>query len=173
MTGSWLLLCLSRKPFRINHNGHILYLLVRHVFCESSLWWFRIGVDLLANACFVNKISLEHSHTCLFSCCFWLLPCYVAELSSCNKSSRDYRARVFVCMCVCAQSCPTLCDPTDCSLADSSVHGILQARTGEWVTVSSSRGSSWPRDWTRILWVFCIGRQILYHWVIWDVLQGP
>ena len=173
MTGSLLLLCLSGKPFPINHNGHILYLLVRHVFCESSLWWFRIGVDLLANACFVNKISLEHSHTCLFSCCFWLLPCYVAELSSCNKSSRDYRARVFVCMCVCAQSCPTLCDPTDCSLADSSVHGILQARTVEWVTISSSRGSSWPRDWTRILWVFCIGRQILYHWIIWDVLQGP
>ena len=41
-----------------------------------------------------------------------------------------------------AQSCPTLCDPVDCSLSGSSVHGILQARILEWVTTSSSRGSS-------------------------------
>ena len=41
-----------------------------------------------------------------------------------------------------AQSCPTLCDPVDCSLPGSSVHGILQARTLEWVAISFSRGSS-------------------------------
>ena len=41
-----------------------------------------------------------------------------------------------------AQSCPTLCDPVDCSLSGSSVHGILQARILEWVTTSSPRGSS-------------------------------
>ena len=35
-----------------------------------------------------------------------------------------------------AQSCPTLCDPGDCSLLGSSVHGILQARILEWVTVA-------------------------------------
>ena len=52
------------------------------------------------------------------------------------------------------------CDPMDCSLPGSSVHGILQARILEWVSVSYSRGSSWLRDWTR---VSCIGRQILYH----------
>ena len=47
-----------------------------------------------------------------------------------------------------AQSCPTLCDPMDCSLPGFSVHGIFQARILEWVSISSSRGSSWPRDWT-------------------------
>ena len=47
-----------------------------------------------------------------------------------------------------AQSCRTLCDPTDCSPPGSPVHGILQARRLEWVAVSSSRGSSSPRDWT-------------------------
>ena len=47
------------------------------------------------------------------------------------------------------QSCPTLCNPMDCSLPGSSVHGILQARILEWVAVSSSRGSSQPRDRTR------------------------
>ena len=49
-----------------------------------------------------------------------------------------------------AQSCPTLCDPVDCSLLDSSVHGILQARILEWVAISFSRGSSQPRDRTRV-----------------------
>ena len=38
--------------------------------------------------------------------------------------------------------CLTLCYPVDCSLPDSSVHGIPQARIGEWVAVSSSRGAS-------------------------------
>ena len=49
-----------------------------------------------------------------------------------------------------AQSCPTLCDPMDCSLPGSSVHGILQARILEWVAMPSSRGSSWSRGWTYI-----------------------
>ena len=44
-----------------------------------------------------------------------------------------------------SQSCPTLCDPMDCI-----VHGILQARTLEWVAVPFSRGSSQPRDQTQV-----------------------
>ena len=47
-----------------------------------------------------------------------------------------------------AQPCPTLCDPMDCSLPGSSLHGILQARILEWVAISFSRGSSQPRDQT-------------------------
>ena len=47
-------------------------------------------------------------------------------------------------------SCPTLHDPMDYSLPGSSVHGILQARTLEWVAMPSSRGSSCPRDQTHI-----------------------
>ena len=41
-----------------------------------------------------------------------------------------------------AQSCPTLCDPMDCNLPGSSIHGILQARILEWGAISFSRGSS-------------------------------
>ena len=41
-----------------------------------------------------------------------------------------------------AQSCPTLCDPMDCSPPGSSVHGIFQARVLEWVAISFSRRSS-------------------------------
>ena len=67
--------------------------------------------------------------------------------------------------CVCArsapQSCPTLCDPMDCSPpSGSSVHGISQARILEWVDMSFSRGSSRPRGQTQ---VFCIGRWVPYH----------
>ena len=55
-------------------------------------------------------------------------------------------------LCLVAQSCPTLCDPMDCSPLGSSVHGILQA-------MSSSRGSSQPRGNSGL--PHC--RQILYH----------
>ena len=41
-----------------------------------------------------------------------------------------------------AQSCLTLCDPMDCSLPGSSMHGIFQARVQEWVAIAFSRGSS-------------------------------
>ena len=51
------------------------------------------------------------------------------------------------------QSCPTLCDPMDCSPLGSFVHGILQARILEWVAIPFSRRSSLIQSW----W-------ILYHW---------
>ena len=55
-----------------------------------------------------------------------------------------------MCMCSVAQLCLTFCDPMDYSLPDSSIHEIFQARILEWVAISFSRGSSWPRDWTHI-----------------------
>ena len=47
-------------------------------------------------------------------------------------------------------SCPTLCDPVDCCLPGSSIHGILQAIILEWVAISFSRGSSLHRDQTQV-----------------------
>ena len=59
-----------------------------------------------------------------------------------------------VCVCVLvAQSCPTLCDPVDCSPLGCSVHGVLQARILESVAVSFSRGSSRPKDQTRVSFI--------------------
>ena len=52
-----------------------------------------------------------------------------------------------------SQSCSALCDPMDYNPADSSVHGILQARILEWVPIPFPKGSSWSRDQT---WVFRI-----------------
>ena len=46
------------------------------------------------------------------------------------------------------QLCPTLCDHMDWDLPVFSIHGIFQARRLEWVAISFSRGSSWPRNQT-------------------------
>ena len=73
------------------------------------------------------------------------------------------------------QSCPTVCDPINGSLPDSSIPGILQARILEWVAMLSSMGSSQSRDQTQVsciagkfftVWATRetgIGSQILYH----------
>ena len=68
-----------------------------------------------------------------------------------------------------AQLCPTLCHARDCSPPDSSVHGILQARILEWVAMSSSRGSSRPRDRTQ---VSHIAGRVFIVWAIREA-QGP
>ena len=65
---------------------------------------------------------------------------------------------------VCVLSHVQLCHFMNCSLPGSSVHEIFQARILEWVAISYSRGSSWPRNWTRVSWISCIGRRILYHY---------
>ena len=56
----------------------------------------------------------------------------------------------------------------DCSLPGSSVYRIFQARLLEWVGISSSRGSSWPRGQTHVSYISSIGRRILYLWAIWE-----
>ena len=60
-----------------------------------------------------------------------------------------------------AQSCPTLCDPMDCSPPGSSIHGTLQARVLEWVAIAFSRRCSQPRDWTQVSRI--VGR----HFTVW------
>ena len=49
-----------------------------------------------------------------------------------------------------AQSCSTLCNPTECSSPGSSVHGIFQSRILVWVAIHFSKGSSWSMDWTLV-----------------------
>ena len=63
-----------------------------------------------------------------------------------------------------SQSCLTLCDPMDCSRPGSSVCGIFRARILEWLAISFSRGSSQPRDWTLISFIWCIAGRIFTVW---------
>ena len=77
---------------------------------------------------------------------------FSGTLSSCTPFVENIYFLIDCCsvLCLVAQSCPTLCDPMDCSLPGSSVHGILQARILERVAMPSSRRSSQPWDQTQV-----------------------
>ena len=124
--------------------------------CLLALWWQEESVALCRVPEFINMLRLQTiwvdfqiPHAILLSTEGWWGAC--------------------CCCCLAAKLCPTHCDPMACSPPGYSAHGISQARILEWVPISFSRGSSRPRDWT---FISCIGRQILYHWVIWEALRG-
>ena len=95
-----------------------------------------------------------------------ILPCFI------NYNALSHS--IFLCIKIgevkseVTQSCPTLCNPMDCSLPCSSVHGIFQAKVLEWVVISFSRGSSQPRDWT---WVSHIVVRCFTIWATWEVIK--
>ena len=105
---------------------------------ESQLWLASNSIFFMMMHCFK---SLNSQHPA------WCLP-------HGGKSLHASKA---------LQSCLSLCNPLDCSPPGSDVHGILQARILEWVTMPSSKGSSKPRDWTQGCYVSCIGWWVLYH----------
>ena len=140
------------KPF----SSGFLSTVSRH-FCIQSLifHWNKINQLILSlpspkcnsisHAFFIENIysisycilrSLYYCSTVLF------LP------NSLNYMFKSEPSTFVLCYAKSLHSCPTLCDSMDCSLQGSSVHGILQARILKWVAISSSKGSSWPRDRT-------------------------
>ena len=108
--------------------------------CSSNIRWllllFLIGAYLLYNVVLVSAIQRSESAMCIHICC-----CLVSQ-----------------------SSCPTLLWPIYCSLPGSSVHGTFQVRVLEWVAISSSRGSSRPRDWTPKSPHILHSKWILYCW---------
>ena len=68
------------------------------------------------------------------------------------------------------QSCPALCDAMVYSPPASSVHGILQARTLEWIAILFSKGSCWPRDQTQ---VSCTAGRFFTIWATMEALLSP
>ena len=119
----------------------------------------------------IIKLALYES-TCIYVCVCILYIRYAYPPTSIHMHTLTnayiFRIKGNKSCVLCAQSCPTLCDPMDCSLPGSSVHGIFQARILEWVAISCFRGSSRFRDWTHVSCVCYIGRQILYHWATWE-----
>ena len=77
-----------------------------------------------------------------------------------RKTSVLLIIKIFCVQCTCVQSWLTLCNPMDCSLPDSFVHGIFQTRILEWIVISYSRGSSPLRDPTGVFCVSCTDRWI-------------
>ena len=83
-----------------------------------------------------------------------------------EPSSTSSRPHCWV-LCLVTQSSLTLCDPMDCRPPDSSVHGILQAKTLDWIAMRSSRESSQARDWTQ---VSDIAGRFFTNWAIREAL---
>ena len=130
----------------------------RRIACVHALACPTLSLNLLSATlgpwCCTWTLSSCGEGGLLLSC-MWNLP----GLNSCalhwqtNSQPLDHQGSL----------CPTLCYPMGCSPPGSSFHGIFQARILEWIAISTSRGSSRPRDWSRVSSFSCIGRQILYH----------
>ena len=80
--------------------------------------------------------------------CFLLIPSFTHLMTKCMCTQTLSHVLLF-------------CNPMECSPPGSSVHGISQARMLEWVAISYSRGSSWPKDQTLILCT--AGKLPLHH----------
>ena len=153
--------------------SHIFYLLPAHnfwcfqvdrgleaswVWARAQVWWkwpmcweapqVQEGQTHLSATLEMGRFTLLSS-SCLRCFCLPESPRKVVDVFWLEK------VKVLV-----TEACPTLCHPMDCSPPGSSVHGIFEPRILEYVAISSSRWSFWPKDQTH---VSCIGRQILYH----------
>ena len=105
---------------------------------DQSWWWQRQNnIAAIHRASLISDITLgtRHRNTLHLK----TTPCAIIHILQLGKP------------CSVAQPCLTLRNPMDCSPPGSSVHQISQARIQEWVAISFSRGSSWPRDWTHSL----------------------
>ena len=88
----------------------------------------------------------------------YLLGCTVRSvLRQCCWAPKVLESLEIFVLCVCVQSCPTFCDPMDCSPPGSSIRGNFQARILELVAMPSSRASSQPRDQTCFPFISCTG----------------
>ena len=133
---------LSENVYSIGRSGNCVLL--------SGYWHCMIWKLVTSNSTYD-----PNSHVCRAS---WALQ----SASDASKTERTLCKTHFMCVCVLvAQLCSTLCDPMDCNLRGSSVHGILQARTLEWTAIPFSRGSSWPRDQTQ---ASCIAGRLFTVW---------
>ena len=128
-----------------------------------AYWFFLPAVASSWNYSNPSSFHFLHRQNSLSTLIQWILPGFLwypsTVLSTVGRMVNETNVVLdrmeCVCVCVCAracaptksfQSCPTLCNPMDCSSPGSFVHGILQARMLERVAMLSSRGSSQPRD---------------------------
>ena len=131
--------------------------------CPSNFLTCNIIKDSTSQAAFWE--SCDHSSRNNIVYYIYRILCLYSLLYLYSQSAQLSIAcfHIPMCMCVCVQWRPTLCGPMGCSPPGSSVHGIFQARVLAWVVLSSSRGSSRPRDQTHTSCISCLGRQILYR----------
>ena len=114
--------------------------------CSPATSLCQVTLSLSRPRCYWNTMS----H------CYFLISFQWTSLGCAAEDCGGLEVKVKV-----TQSCPTLCNSVEYSPPGSSIHGIIQARILEWVAIPFSRGSSRPRDQTRVSHLHC--RWILYH----------
>ena len=98
---------------------------------------------------------------------WYLLQRVLVKISFNEKTSENHVCQLYRWQWKWSHSVMSDCDPMDCSLPGSSVHGIFQARVLEWVAIAFCRGSSQPRDRT---WVSCFAGRLFTLWAIREAL---
>ena len=153
---------------------HALHLFI-FMFIYSLIVWSPCSM-LRKEDWFIDGYGLSYSRISTFLS--FLKFCFTNRYTlyyweNCTSRSIDLRymctylwVLLSVWVCIDAQVCPTVCDPMDCKLPGSSVHGISQARILEWVAISFSEGSSWPRHRTPVS--FIAGR----FFTIWAIREA-
>ena len=117
-----------------------LLLLIHQHRVSATLYWTQGKCMELA---FTHLVSQSCSHSsnpgpCISPNTFFSSNIFLVQYNFFFFATTTIKHNV----CACAQSCLTLCNPTDCSPPSSSAHGIPQARILGWVAISSSRGAS-------------------------------
>ena len=162
---AWLLLLSLADKQEVHLVSHQISNFCSQIFNSFSIdicWLLDINLDLWVDIfCRKNEISnLFNSELLSPILCVYLNPqmpkhrCKVydefSEEWSFIKWGRWHFIVIWILKMKVTQSCLTLCDSMDCSMPGSSVHGVLQARTLEWVAIPFFRGSSQPRDRTQV-----------------------
>ena len=116
-------------------------------------WTFTSHIIFLINIFkslpFLSLVKFIVKYACTISVAFIM-----------EKEIHNMSSYWIPCVCTVASLMSKSCQSI--GLPGSSVHGVLQARVLEWVTMPSSRRFSWPRDWTHVSYVPCIGRWVVY-----------
>ena len=127
--------CLSWQMW--SWRFHVLFTYSRKVDCLSESWtvpWLSASRRL----CFFTHMeNSQHLVGWGTSSVLWFAVWFGSLVATWFGSS------------LVATSCPTLCNPMDCSPPRSSIHGISQARILQWVAIAFSKGSSWTRGQTQ------------------------
>ena len=131
--------------------------------CASSRRWWRTGkpgvLPSMGSQIVGHDWATEQQSG--VSSFHFLRNFHIIFHSGCNNLHSHQQCTKVKVKVLVTQSCPTLCEPVNCSPPGSSVYGILQARILEWVAMPFSRRSSQPRDQT---WVFCTASRFFTLW---------
>ena len=136
--------------------------MTQDVMDRQCVWAGSHGLRTYVSLCFQRTWNVARSCHSNGVCCGlrWAVSCTRSSWATYGYHALSRHSRGLEKALV-TQLCPTLCNPMDCSLPDSSVHEILQARIQEHIVISFSGVSFWPRDWTQ---VSCIAGRFFTVW---------